>query len=400
MPQTAVRRPSRINFTKSNIDALKLPTEGRTYTYDIKTTGLAICLTASGSRTFYLVRKIGGKTERILIGKWPQLTVENARDEADRMNGQIADGLNPNDKRRVSRDAPTLGEVFEEYLPLPTRGKTKRPRSPRTLANYRWLFDKHLAGWRNRQLSKISRSDIEKLHTAIGTEHGTYVANRILSLVKSLFNYAVEAGHHPLNPAARLAGFQELERERVLLEREMAPFWKAVEAEATGDYFKLLLLTGARKQKVLTMAWADLDLVAGTWRIDRDKNGRPLTLPLSRDAVLLLATRQATATTPWVFPSTDGTRPMPTPRHAWERILAAAGISNLRLHDLRRSLGSWQTKQSGAALTVIARSLGHKSLVAAKRYAQPDDDTVRRSVETATSLLLAAAKPIKRRKNA
>src|SRR5688500_4709705 len=99
MATTAGGSTTRINFTKATLGALKSPREGRVYVYDEKTAGLAICLTAAGGRNFYLYRKVDGRPERIKIGPWPRLTVEQARDEADKLNGKIAEGINPNDKR-------------------------------------------------------------------------------------------------------------------------------------------------------------------------------------------------------------------------------------------------------------------------------------------------------------
>ena len=78
------------------------------------------------------------------------------------------------------------------------------------------------------------------------------------------------------------------------------------------------------------------------------------------------------------------------PRKGWLRILKRAGIENLRLHDLRRTLGSWQAK-TGASLVVIGKSLGHKSPQATAVYARLDLDPVRKSMETATAAILQAA---------
>ena len=134
----------KINFTKAAIEALELPDAGRVYVYDAKAAGLAICLTAAGGRTFYSYRKIGGKPERIRIGAWPELTVEQARTYAAGINGKISEGANPNDKRRINREAPTLAVAFEHFIALPTRTKAKRPRSATTQHGYRYLHDTYL----------------------------------------------------------------------------------------------------------------------------------------------------------------------------------------------------------------------------------------------------------------
>jgi integrase len=384
-------KPRRVNLTKANIEALKLPDSERQYIYDIKTPGLAICLTAAGRRTFYLYRKLNGKPERIRIGEWPRLTVEQARSEADRLNGRIADGQNPNDKRRVNRKAPTLGQVFDEFIEAPTRGRSKRPRSPKTIKDYRWQFKAHLEPWRERQLSKIKRADIERLHNEIGAENGPYLANRVLALLKAVLNFAVEQEYYPLNPATRLRAFEEQSRERFLQADEMQRFFAALEMEPAADFFKLSLLTGARQSNVLSMRWDEVDLAAATWRIPHTKNGQPLTVPLAPAAVAVLKERRQQVKGEWVFPGREGEGGKRAPRYAWERVCKRAGIEGLRMHDLRRSLGSWQAS-TGASLTVIGKSLGHQSIQATKIYARVDLETVRKSVDTAAAAILAAAK--------
>jgi integrase len=335
---------------------------------------------------------VAGRPERIKIGPWPQFTVEQAREEADSLNGTIADGINPNDARRQRREAPTLGEAFEEYISLPTRGKQKRPRAPKTIEDYRWIFKKHLATWTHRRLSDISRSDIERLHNEIGTGIGTTIANRTLALLKSVLNLGMDRGWIEANPAARMHAFEETPRERYLAAGELPAFWKAIEAEGAADFFKLLLLTGVRKSNALSARWEQFDLDAAVWKIPRTKGGKPLELPLAPAAVELLLARRKRVHGEWVFPSASGNGPMPNPKHAWDRVRTAAGLPDIRIHDLRRSLGSWQAS-GGSSLPVIGKSLGHTSLQATQIYSRVSQDAVRESVTAATAAILAAAKP-------
>ncbi len=382
----------RIVFTKKAIEGLRSPASGRVYIYDAKTTGLAICCTAAGGRVFYHYRKVDGKPERYMLGKWPKVTVEQARDEADRKNGLIADGVNPSDKRRVNRNAPTLGEVFDEYIGMPTRGKSKRPRSAKTTLGYRNAYDNHLAkDFGNRRLSTIRRSELEQLHNSIGEGHGHTIANRVLALVKSLFNYAIEQEYFPINPATRLKAFEEHSRERYLAADEMPAFWKAVEADPCGDFFKVALLTGARSGNVRTMRWDDVDLATAVWKIPTSKTGKPLTLPLTQLVVDILIERKTTATSAYVFPGRNPKRPLGNTSRSWKRIKEAAGITDIRIHDLRRSLGSWQAVR-GSSLTIIGKSLGHDSLQATKIYARVDLEAVRSSVDAAVNAMFTASK--------
>jgi integrase len=389
------KKPKRVKLTKRTIEAMPSPATGRIYVYDSQTAGFCICLTAAGGRTFYHYRKQNGKPERKPLGKFPATTIEEARDEADRENGKIAEGDNPADKRRVNRSSPTLGEVFDEFIVAPTRSKAKRPRAAKTVEDYRLQFNKHLGHWRNRKLATITRKDVEKLHNDIGDGSGTYIANRVLSLVKALFNHAIDEGYFPTNPANRLRAFEEQSRERYLTAEELPAFIKAVEAEPLWcDFFKVLLFTGARCGNVKAMRWADVNLVTATWKIPNTKNQKPLTVALAPQVVEILKRRKqlvSVTSSDWVFPDSTGRHAIRSPKHAWDRITKAAGCEDLRIHDLRRSLGSWQAAL-GSSLTVIGKSLGHESLAATKVYARVDLATVRLSVDAAAAAMVEASK--------
>ena len=156
------------------------------------------------------------------------------------------------------------------------------------------------------------------------------------------------------------------------------------------------LLTGARRANVQGMQWQDLDLVRGVWRVpgEQSKNGMPMMIVLVEAVVEVLRKRreQVPAEVPWVFPATSQTGHIVEPKEAMARILKAAGIVNLRLHDLRRTLGSWQAA-GGSSLLVIGKSLGHSSQSATAVYSRLNLDPVRASVTTATTAMLAAARP-------
>ena len=161
--------------------------------------------------------------------------------------------------------------------------------------------------------------------------------------------------------------------------------------DTTRDFFTLALLTGARRDNVCSMAWADIDLEGASWRIAKTKNGTPQNVTLSPEAVAILKTRKDAANgSPFVFPGVGKTGHLVEPKTAWERLLKTAGIEGLRIHDLRRTLGSWQAR-TGASLLVIGKSLNHKTHQATAIYARLDQDPVRQSVNTATAAMMEAA---------
>jgi integrase len=132
------------------------------------------------------------------------------------------------------------------------------------------------------------------------------------------------------------------------------------------------------------MRWEDIDFSIREWRIPDTKNGEPVRIPLIGKALDILNNRlYLKASTLWVFPSNDSkSGHLAQPKAAWKRILDRAGLKNLRIHDLRRTLGSYQAI-AGASLTIIGKSLGHKSPQSTAIYARLSNNPVRTSMEEA-----------------
>lgn len=383
----------RVRFTVKTLNRLPQPDSGRKYFYDSGQPNLALCITAAGAKTFYRCGRIGGRFVRLRLGPFPDLSIDQARTLARQATGDIAMGQDPHRQRLARRHEQTLEGLFDYWLEY-AKGHGKR-----TWRADQWQFDKYLAGWHGRKLSTIARADVQAWHNRIGRRHGPYTANRALALVRAMFNRAPDIGWEGDNPTQGVTRFPEKSRDRFLQPAEVARFFAAIDAEPEAshrDFFKVALLTGARRGNVLSMRWQDIDLQRAVWRIPMTKAGDPLTLPLSPPAVEILRERRADVgqSQIFVFPAI-GKRPSVTghldaPKGAWARIVAAAGLKGLRMHDLRRSLGSWQAA-AGVPLQVIGRSLGHKNQATTAVYARLQLDPVRAAVDAAGVALLSAA---------
>jgi integrase len=204
--------------------------------------------------------------------------------------------------------------------------------------------------WANRKRSAIKRTEVKALHARLGQEHGHYAANRFLALLRHMLNYAMrERGVKLLeNPALGVKPFKEEKRERWLQAKDLPAFFQAVAEEGNPDirdYVMLSLLTGARQGNVLSMRWGEVDLERAVWAIPavKFKTGKPLMIPLAPQAVECLSVRKrAYGHTGFVFPSIRKTGHLVEPKAGWARLLKRAGIEDLRLHDLRHTLASWQ----------------------------------------------------------
>lgn len=381
----------KFSFTKDALLSLPKPEAGKRAVYlDSKTTGLQVRVTANGAKTFSVYRRIkGGRPERVTLGRFPEQTVAQARKMAAAVNSEIEQGASPAKVKRANREEPTFAEVFELFIP----GKKKRnglPLSERTRRDYQDSLRLHLSKIQNLKLSQIGRDDVRRTHAAI-TKISPASANRAVALISSVFNYAIDELElfTGANPAAKIKKNYEAPRDRFAQADELPRLFSAMSDDPMGDFFLLALLTGARRANVQAMRKSEVNLDEGIWRIPMTKNGTSQNVTLSPEAVAVLRPRMEYTEPDFVFPGTGKTGHLVEPKKAWARILKNAGLENLRIHDLRRTLGSWQAK-SGASLTIIGKSLNHKTHQATAIYARLDLDPVRASVNTATAAMMEA----------
>ncbi|MGE5525217.1 MAG: tyrosine-type recombinase/integrase [Rhodospirillaceae bacterium] len=398
----------RIKFTKGKLDAIPVPAEGRTIVYDSDVPKLAVRITPANTRTFYVVKRDGAAMSWVKLGTHPDMTPEQARKAAERVLGDFARGVNPAERKRAERQQQTLGEAFEQYRRLHVT-----PRGIKSAADIASMWQrflgplpdepakkhgrkrtKHPAGvdWSRRKLDAIDNAAVRALHAKIGETHRT-MANRVVELLSSIYNRASEWGYRGDNPCAGIEPFRETKRDRFIRAEELPRFFAALNSDTSAnfrDFVLLCLLTGARRTNVLAMRWDDMDLKAATWRIPQTKNDEPVTVPLVPEALRVLRARKPQATG-YVFSADSAVGYMTPPKKRWRALLARAQLQNLRVHDLRRSLGSWQAIL-GASLPVVGKSLGHKSADATLVYARLSIEPVRASVNAATSAMLAAAR--------
>jgi integrase len=397
----------RIRFTKSSLSALALPKEGaRSTVYDTEVPKLAIRLTAAGTRTFYVVKRDGFSMAWVRLGTFPDITAEGARKAAERALGDFAKGINPVVAKREERQKQTLGEAYEQYHVLHIKPRGIKSASEIHAPWERCLGamadtppkkhgrkrTKHPAGvdWTKRKLDAIDNAAVRALHASIGRTHST-MANRVLELLSSIYNRAIEWGYRSANPTSGIKPFKETKRDRFIQGSELPRFFVALAEDTSNDFqhFVLLsLLNGARRNNVLAMRWQDTDLQAATWRIAQTKNDDPQVVALVPEAVEVLLARGAKGAG-YVFPATSKSGHLTAPKKRWAELLARANLADLRIHDLRRSLGSWQAI-TGASLPIIGKSLGHKSPDATIIYARLSLDPVRQSVNAATAAMMEA----------
>ncbi|MHB8851421.1 MAG: tyrosine-type recombinase/integrase, partial [Acidithiobacillus ferriphilus] len=351
--------PEKMQFTKARIAALE-PVPGKRITvYDLEQKGLCIRVTPAGAKAFYCVRKVEGKVEWVRIGDATTVTIETARTTTAKIVNDIAAGTNPAEQKRIRKAEMTFSDLFSEWV------KDCKARDKKSLSKDQDNYRLHLQGLARKKLSDIQRNEIRKLHSTLSVKSGKFLANRVLALVRALFNFGIKTLDIPglTNPAAGLKMNREESRDRRLHPDEMPRFFEALVAEENPDmrdYVMLSLLTGARRSNVLAMTWQEIHLERRTWTIPgpKAKAKDNIVVPLTDAAIKVLQPRaEATGAQGWVFPGSGATGHLVEPKKGWQRILQRAGIEDLRLHDLRRSLASFQI-DAGVSLAVIGKGLG------------------------------------------
>ena len=376
-------KPKRFPFSKSRLKSLETPSQSRIYVYDSKVPSLAMCVTNTGTKTFYLYRKVQGRPERIRLGIFGDLSVEQAQDEARKLIGDIARGADVVQERKARRNVPTLSIAFERW------GKLHASIHRRSWKEDQRVYKKYLARFHSRQLNRITASDVAAWHGDVGEHHGRVQANRALTLLRTVYNYhAKTLGYEGKNPTLNVKKFPEQSRERFLQPAEIKRFFASLarQPQPWRDFFAVLLFCGARKSNAMAMRWDDVDLDGMTWRIPAPKNGTPTTLPLTPAVVRILVDRLVERNeSPYVFPGRAGH--LRDPQDAWQSLLRDAEIADLHIHDLRRSLASWQAAL-GTSLQIVGASLGHQDMRATQVYSRLQLDPIRQSVNQAVGEMM------------
>lgn len=390
----------RFNFTDNRLSKLPPPVgKARSYCYDSQVPCLRLQVTANGAKSFQFQmrsKKLGRVVTRSL-GQYPALGVQKAREEALRLQADIADGIDIEDRARLAKQEPILDDVFASWMEI--YAKPHKRSWGEDASRYDLYLRKPLG---RKQISWITTERVREWHQAItritkqrGTDGKTIsptTANRALALLSTIFSTMFS--DRP-NPCKGVRKFQETSRERFMSAAELQSFFAAVEDEVTSqdtrDYLLLSLFSGARRSNVLSMKWPDIDFHRGIWTISamESKNGRPMDIPLVEQVLKILLRRKQVSNSIFVFPGTGKSGHMEEPRKGWLGVLRRAGLSGLRLHDLRRSFGSWMAI-GGVNLPTIAKALGHQHHGTTAVYARLDSDPVRVAMEKGAALMEAA----------
>ena len=373
------------NFTEAFIAHLPPAEKGKRYLVkDAKNPALFCRVTELGTKSFVVYKKFQGKPIKATLGKHPEMSVLSARKKAAEVLALFAENKNPNVEKRKLCNNITLKDLFKDYIEKHAKVYTKE----RTLKGNQDTYRLYLSKWSNRQIKSLSKVEIESALIKLNETNGIHAANKALTLLRHVINKGIEWGLDFSNPTIGIKKYRTQSRDRFLKPEELQRFFKALQEEPNvifKNYFLISLYTGQRRSNVLSMRWENINFGQNTWYIPETKNGDPLTVPLVSQVVDIL--QEMPRVSVWVFPSaTSKSGHIEEPKKAWHKILKRAQIENLIIHDLRRTLGSYQAIE-GTSLNIIGKSLGHKSQQATAIYARLNLDPVRESMKKAVSLM-------------
>jgi integrase len=390
--------------------------------YDQSPPGFGVRVTPGGSKSWVFEYRPGGgrraSTRRMTLGRIGALPYAKARKAAEKLYHRTRLGEDPAGVRDSERAAPTVDAIIDRYM----REEITPARKPRTAALYAQYFRNHVSPALGRkQAAVLTYSDIAKLHRAIGGAGAKVTANRVVSLIGSLYNWAGKAGEVPrgTNPARDVTHFREQARTRYLSEDEITRLGDALELGETEGFqleidrtkptskhvpkngrtrispyaagaIRLLLLTGCRLNEVLLLRWSDVDLERALLMLPDNKTG-PRPVWLNAAALAVLEDLRQIRLGDYVIAGEQPDLPRSDLNRPWRQLVKHAGLEGVTLHTLRHTHASIGVG-AGLGLPLVGALLGHKVASTTARYAHIDPAPARRASETVGATIAAALK--------
>lgn len=376
-----------MNLTKKDVDGFVHNGKSQDIRWDSSLEGFGVRLYPSGVKVYVLSYRHEGRKHIVQLGKTNILTITQARDLARaKLVLLTMQGSDPFAENKLDR---TVKELCKDYL----EHHAVRKKSYRD--DLRRINQTILPAWSNHRVSSITRADVSALFFEI-SKRGIYEGNRTLALLHTMLKLAGLWGYvdeTAPNPAYGITKNKEQKRDRWVTHEELPRLAMAIDAES--HYYArmalwLYLLTGVRKSELLTAKWDDIDLDRRELRLEDTKAGRIHYVPLSEEAMTILRNLPRMDENPYVLPGAKTGQHLVNISRPWIRVRKAAGVEDVRLHDLRRTVGSWLA-QAGNSLHLIGRVLNHSNASTTAVYARFGQDHVRQAMEDHGKRLMGVA---------
>ena len=364
-------------ISKRTVDGLAAEGKDAMF-WDRDLPGFGVRVYPSGSKVYVVQTRSRGKSKRITLGRHGMLTADQARKMAIESLMALKNGQDP-------RARPATTVTVKELVALYFRDHVAHHCKASTAKAYRRLVERFiLPTYGHLPVEKVDREDIAQLHRNLGNR--PCQANRVLEIAVKLFNLAEEwqlrTGG---NPCRFVRKYPEQRRERFLTDEEfrrLGDVLKEMEADGSLPVYaaaaiRLLMLTGCRRNEIVTLEWKNVDLEGGEIRLQDSKTG-PRMVPLSPAAARVLRDLPRVEGNPYVIPGFRPGRHLADLNHYWDRVREKADLEDVRLHDIRHSFAS-RALALGESLSMIGKLLGHSKIDTTSRYAHLARDSIKAS---------------------
>jgi integrase len=279
-------------LTAIAVKRMRPPSTGRKETYDAKVSGLFLRVTKTGNKSWGLDFRFNGKRERLMLGSYPVVGIDEARTAGMDALRAVKNGRNPAAEKRAAKLSNLSPDTFRAVAALFVDRHAKR--NNRSWKETERIFKVYVAPvWKDRPLADIRRPDLINLLDDIEDNNGSVMSDAVLAQIRKLFNWALDRGIIETTPIARVkrrTKSKERARDRWLEKSEIKAVWSAADHAGYpfGPFVKMLLLTGQRRSEVANMRWEEID--NGVWTIPstKTKNKQEHEVPLTTAAVQLL----------------------------------------------------------------------------------------------------------------
>lgn len=351
------------NFTDLMLRKLTAGGQDRLEIWDARIPGFGLRVSGAGTKTFVLVYRHRGRPRRMTLGRYPVLSLADARIKATQALLAVNEGTDPG---LIEQDEKDSAYQFDAAVTAFVKTHCAVHNKASTAKETERLLRKHfVSAWKKRDVRDIRPAHVNKVLDALMEAGKPSEANHALGVIKTLFGWCVERDMIAVSPCTKIKKpAKHGSRSRALSEAELSRLWSVLDGEGYpfGTMTKLLILTGQRRGEVTQMKWSQLDLTAKTWLIPAElsKNGREHLVPLSDHALAVIATIPKTDND-LVFPARgNGENVVSGFTRAKNRLDRLSGLADWTLHDLRRTTATHLGKL-GTPPHVIERVLNHVS---------------------------------------
>jgi integrase len=319
--------------------------------------GLYLIVQPSGARSWAVRYRHSGTPRKHTLGPYPAIDLKSARELGAKVLRAAAEGRDPTGERQEQR-ANSVEKVVAQFLA--THGQ--RNYRPRTFQEAARLLRQNLvARWGNQSIASITRKQLRDMLDRLVTNDTPMLANRVHSIVRKLFGWAVEHEIIAVSPCAGLkAPVEESSRDRILTDAELRVIWQAAgQMGVYGSLVQLLILTGQRRGEMAGLTWSEIDLDKRLISLPRErvKNDHAHEIPLSPQAIVLIEALPRHSER-YALSLRGG--PIGGFGKLKARLDKACGVTDWVLHDLRRTAASGMARL-GVGLPVIEKVLNHVS---------------------------------------